>query len=154
MRANEIIIARRQELGLADDEVSRRCGLEYMAYYDIEAYDDEFMSVISVSKAKRICSCLNLDFLEVVAADTGGIVRPSISDSISSQFGSRSSLISRRRQALGLSQEQLAEQTGFRVSGIADVEMDPTVLEQVPIEWVIALAKVLEIPPEALLCAN
>lgn len=52
--AGERIRQRREEPGLLRDEVAQAVGITPMAYYDLEAYEEELRSVISLDEARRL----------------------------------------------------------------------------------------------------
>jgi transcriptional regulator with XRE-family HTH domain len=147
MRANEIIKARRLELQLSDEAVARRSGITIYEYGDLEQHADEFLSALSSSQIKKVCDCLTLDFIELIEHEVGTL---SLTKD-HKQSGPRNLLITKKRNALGISQSQLAESLGFEPSIVVEIEQDPTFLDRWPIELILALGKALDLSPRPLL---
>ncbi|SMF24282.1 hypothetical protein SAMN06265365_108104 [Tistlia consotensis] len=63
----EVIRSAREGLGLDDEFCARQCVLSSSCYYDVEAYDDEFFTNVSLGTARRICKLLGLDLLDLTA---------------------------------------------------------------------------------------
>lgn len=56
---------RREELGKTSKEMATHIGLSLEAYYDLEAYDGEVWSVLSIREVRLLCEALCLRFDEL-----------------------------------------------------------------------------------------
>jgi DNA-binding XRE family transcriptional regulator len=146
---HEIIKASRVRLGLTEDEVSKRAGISWNEYFDIELNPKEALEVARLGQVKRVCEVLGLDVLDLF--DISCAYCGPNTDNPCGEQGSRSRLISRRRTELGMSVEGLADRIGFDPAAIRDMEMDPMYLDRWPVELVLELSGVLDIPPQRLL---
>ncbi|HSN11214.1 MAG TPA: helix-turn-helix domain-containing protein [Propionibacteriaceae bacterium] len=141
MNANDRIRETREAHGLSEAEVARRAGLSTAEYRDIEAYPDEPFRVVQLGKLRSLCAVLGVDPLELFG-------RPPGTEAPRSE--ARNELVRARRTALGLSQEQVADRIGFELSAIVDMENDAAFLDRWPMELVIEMAEILDLPPRVL----
>lgn len=134
------IKARRLELGLSDKDVSDQVGIGQYSYGDIEFHDDEFITQISLGEAKRVCAVLGLDLNKLLAIEKS-----------SSGSELRNELLHHRRIELGVSVQDLSDKIGFYPEVIEKIEKDANGVDDLPIEVVNDIAKLLELPLEKLL---
>jgi DNA-binding XRE family transcriptional regulator len=100
---------------------------------------------------RSICAALGLDILTLFGIECH-FCAGNCPDADLFRLG-RNELISRRREAVGLTREQLGDRIGFETTAIEEMERDPAFLEQWSVELILELAKELRIPEHALLRA-
>lgn len=146
---NEKIKARRLELGLRDVEVARQTRLSIYEYGDIESHAHEVFLVAPLYHVKKLCTALKMDFFmlfeQSCAFCEGGV--PHMDD----YWMRRSSLVRKKREALGLSAEELGDSVGFYGTEIELMETYTAHLESWVIENIFELATQLQIPPQVFL---
>ncbi len=149
MKPNELIRARREELGLKVAEVAATAALGGPAYRDIESYEDEAYKTVELRALRSICKVLGLNLLSMFGIEC----RLCTGDGSDAGFFRlpRNQLISQRRIALGLAREQLGDRIGFEMVAIEEMEEDPAYLEEWSVELIQQLATELRIPAQALL---
>ena len=146
---NEKIKLRREELKLSDIDVAHIARLSISAYGDIEDDPGEVQSLVALYEVKKICEVLRLpllDLLSIPCAFCGEGV-PHHDD----YWFSRSELVQKRRQALGMSVEELGDRVGFEDWEIENVEKYTAHLESWDIDHILELCAVLGIPGQVLL---
>ena len=79
-------------------------------YWDLEAFDDELISVLSAKEARAVCEALKLDLRDVLG----------LGSALSN--ADRSRTIVEARLERNLSQEALADAIGYYPSVILDAE--------------------------------
>jgi DNA-binding XRE family transcriptional regulator len=146
---NEKIKAHRQELGLKDTDVAQQAGMTIDSYWDIEHHTDEIFTVPSLAEVRMLCTILGLNCLELFALPCayceGG--RIGANDQLP-----RNELIRKRREELGLTTDELADQIGYYGMSIEAIESgDLAHLDSWVIDEVLHLATVLNLPPQLLL---
>jgi len=148
MKPNELIRARREGLGLSPADVAMTASLGIPAYRDIEAYEDEAFTRAHLQALRSICEMLGLDLLSIFGIEC----QFCSGDYPDALFHvARNALISQRRMALGLTDEQLGDRIGFEAIAIEKMEKDPDFLELWSVELIQQLATELGIPVHALL---
>lgn len=125
----KLVRSRQAELGLSDDEVMRRTSLSFNELYDIQRYPDELANAVRLSKVKALFSVLRLDLAQAVGDDSADSGQPPN--------------IRGSREEAGLSVEELADAVGYEPSLIYEIEADPTVLDQYPLELMVDLARAI-----------
>lgn len=146
---NEKIRVRRQELRLKDTDIARLSGMTVQSYGDIEAYIDEIYAVPSLAEVRGLCdvlrvNCLDLFELPCVYCEGRQI---SADDRLP-----RHELIHKRREALHLTVEELADKIGYYGKSIEVIESGNLAhLDSWVINEVLNLATVLNVPPQLLL---
>lgn len=141
----EAIRHARESKGLSDVEVAARSGLTIHEYGDVESYDDEASSVLTLKQLRSLCSVLGLDLYALFSLE-----EPS-SDHNRLDFRERHKVIAQRRKEIGLTQEQLGDRVGFEPYIIDRIERDPNFLEHWCLDNVLLLAKELNLPSRALI---
>lgn len=145
---NARIAERRLELGLSDTEVAHRSRLTVYEFGDVESHADEAFVVVPLYHMKKICGTLKLDFLslfEIQCAFCEGA--PFLDD----YWSGRDLLVRKKREELGLSEEQLGDRLGFHGTEIGLLETYTAHLESWVVENILGLANQLQIPPQVLL---
>lgn len=146
---NEKIKARRRELGLSDVETAHQARLSIYEYGDIECYADEVFVVVPLYHIKKLCAVLKTDFFtlfEIPCAfcDEGATC-------LDDYWLRRSALIRKKREALGLSTEELGDKVGFYGAEIYLMETYTAHFESWVIRNISDLAEHLQIPFQVLL---
>ena len=144
---------RREELDLSIERLAEHADTTYMSYWDVEAYADEFRTMLDLAQAKRVCGLLQLDLFEVLALD------PEVPKEILETPGDRGRLgrgefIRARREAAGLSAEELADRVGYYAELIESAEADPATLESCCLDVLVDLAKELRVPLASLVVSE
>jgi ribosome-binding protein aMBF1 (putative translation factor) len=149
MTINKTIKSRREQLGLSRRDLAERTGISTSEYYDIEAYEDEIVSTTLLKELRRIFGILQLDALAVL-----GIQCPicqSNPDALYSLEIPRNQVVANRREAVGLSRQQLANKIGFDEATVQRMEVEPEFFENWAIEPIKAIADALNLPIASLL---
>ena len=146
---NEKIRARREELKLSDIDLARSTRLSIYEYGDVEQHSDEIHLVVPLYHVKKICEVLRLPFLELFGFPCAfcGEGVPHHDD----YWLSRSSLVERRRKALGISIDELGDRAGFKGLEMRNVETYTAHLESWAIDNILELSAALQIPGQVLL---
>jgi transcriptional regulator with XRE-family HTH domain len=71
MHPGELIRARRLALGLEPEKVARQVGLEPSSYYDLEGFESELPTSVSLGEIARLEDILNFDVREAFSAWSG-----------------------------------------------------------------------------------
>jgi Helix-turn-helix domain len=137
--------ALRERTGKSSHEIAALAGLEDMEYFDLEAYDDELMSVPSLAKIKRLADALNVP-TPALFSDQPATVRHHIS------YAELVSLVN-ARLAAGISREALEDQIGWDLTAFFEteeralsaygVEFLKALCRQLRVEWVAALPRAM-----------
>jgi transcriptional regulator with XRE-family HTH domain len=143
---NEKILQRREQLGLSDVEVAEKADIGIYAYGDIESYETEATTLVPLPDLKRLCKVLDLELMELL-----DIPEQPLDALICSK--PRNVLVREMREKKGLSQDELANQTGFYSWAITAIESDPNNLDSDSwcAEDIVILARLLDIPVQLLL---
>lgn len=137
---NEFLKSARTSLGLSGREVCERTGLSIYQYSDLELRSDEFFDTISVADARKVCQALEVDLKCLIPRG-----EHRIANTAGSHSGSE--VVTKTREGLGLSIEQVADRIGFETATVALVEEDEKNIEALNLSTVLSLAEVLEIDP-------
>jgi transcriptional regulator with XRE-family HTH domain len=145
MRAHELIRKTREQAGLSNIEVAARAGMSVAEYDDVEQHPDEFVSALSLTRAKAVCATLHLKLMDLVILELGDVGE---SRSVPPELGAlqRNLLLRKRREAFGMSESALADGIGFEAAAIQRVEADDGFLETLPIRVLADLATELQLP--------
>jgi transcriptional regulator with XRE-family HTH domain len=101
----KVIRDRRLELGLSDVEVAEKLGLTPSGLGDLELYDDELETAVSLGTVRCLCSLLGLSLRQVLKMPVGDATRPS-------EHQLPGEVMRLRREQSGVSQLDLAERVG------------------------------------------
>lgn len=151
MSINAAIRDRRNKLGLAKEQVCQIVGLSIHEYSDLEAYADEFYSVLKLREVKALSKALKLELNELLSE--AGIEACVNNDNAESELP-RSDLVKRRRELLGLSEDELADKLGFDPEAIRRMESEADFFEGWPLDLIERLSHELGIPVSAILTSN
>lgn len=132
----------RERCGLSLDEVARAAGLVPSMYWDLEAYDDELLSVLSANEARAVCKALKLDLRDVLGL---GSVAPN---------ADRSRTIVEARLERNLSQEALGDAIGYYPSVIEGAERNPDGIDDLCLIAIFELEGVLGLPEGTLVASR
>ncbi|WP_267226855.1 helix-turn-helix domain-containing protein [Dyella silvae] len=141
MKPNEILKRRRLELGLSETEVAKASGLSVYQIGDVEQYEDELLSAITLSEARMLCAALALSLNDAVRIPPGG----------GALAGSRAQAICFARMQKGLTVEELGDLIGFEAEAITNIEASPDFVDELPGEVALNLARILGLSAAALL---
>ena len=149
MKANELIKAGRNRLGMSETEAAEKIGLTIYEYGDIEQHEDEIFTVAHLSQVKRLCNILGIGIFELLNMECAFCAND---ETFTEEYNlSRHDLIQRRRVDLGLTQDDLGNQIGFETVAIKDMETNPGFLENWSFELVRNLGSILNIPTQILM---
>ena len=145
MRAHQLIRQTRERAGLSQDEVAGRVGLSFNNYFDVELYDDEFVTVLAVSQARVLCRQLGLRLAEVLASEP---LEADLSSQLPPDLAGlpRHVLLRKRRESLGMSIEEVAFAIGFEEVAVDYIETDDNYLDTLSITVVAELSIKLNLP--------
>jgi transcriptional regulator with XRE-family HTH domain len=149
--AHQEIRSRREALGLSDVQVAEMVGLSIDEYWDVEQHAHEIFGVTDLGEVRRLCEVLGFDVFQLL-----GVTCAFCEQSAQAHDWSlpRNQLIRRQRIALGLSEEELAEEIGFEKRTVQYLEEESEHLEGWSYELIEDLARVLRIPLQVLLGAR
>jgi hypothetical protein len=128
--------------GLTEEEMAHRLGLTYESYCDLELFDDEVFSVLSLAELKTLGEVLSAEPRVLLVADDAEAVHAPVT------FEQIAERLRARMRLDGTSAEQLSEAIGWDV---APVLADPEALwefnvvglydicKAVQLDWVAAL---------------
>ena len=145
---NERIAQRRKELRLPPSVVAARSGLSMDQYRDLEQHRDEAFEFLDLRQVKQVCEAIGLSLADEIKSLLEGDRRLLGTRGPAVQ---RNRLIEERRNALGLSREELGERLGLHEETVKHMEQDPEFLERWPISYSRDLAAVLGLPLSVLL---
>lgn len=146
---NEKIKARRLELGLRDLEAARQARQSIYEYGDIESYADEVFVVVPLYHVKKLCSVLKTNFFTLFEIPCAFCEEGATHQD--DYWLRRDFLVHKKREALGLSTEELGDRVGFYGTEIELIETYTAHLESWVIENILELAAQLQIPSQVLL---
>ena len=150
IRANEIVRRAREGLGLSEEQAAARAGLTIHEYGDVELHADEFYSALSLAAVRRICSALNIDLPELLAAEQ--LLTSRAAGGASARGGvPRHQLIRDYRIARSASIGDVASAIGFQESAVELGESREDYLESLPIRVLIDWARFLGVDARAML---
>lgn len=130
---------------MTDVQVAENAGLSIYEYGDLESYDNEAETVLDLKKLKALCEVLEINLFDMFSLE-----KPQ-SGYLSYDLKKRDDIVLERREALGFTQDELGDKVGFHGYVIQEMESDREFLESWCLEDVIALAKVLGLPPWVLI---
>lgn len=122
------------------------CQITVGSYEDIERYDDEAFTAISLGQLKQICNALALPLAKLIS-----------SSSYSEQYVGSSKLTSAARNprkwrlAAGRSVSEVANAVGYEVKAIELIEEDSSKLDDFCLEMLAALARSLRVSLDEIL---
>src|SRR5207237_1390934 len=145
MRAHQLIRQARKRAGLSQDEAAGRVGLSFNNYFDVELYDDEFVTVLAVSQARVLCRQLGLRLAEVLASEP---LEADLSSQLPPDLAGlpRHALLRKRRESLGMSIEEVAFAIGFEEVAVDYIETDDNYLDTLSITVVAEPSIKLNLP--------
>ncbi|MFO1321483.1 MAG: helix-turn-helix transcriptional regulator [Burkholderiales bacterium] len=129
---------RRQELDLSRDDVARLSGLTVYEYPHLEEDKDEIYMVSSLSDVARVCAVLGLDIVELFGLDP-------CHEQVSKEF------VMKKREEIGLSPSDVAEQVGIEQAMLEDVERDLSAIGNWVMEPISRLARILRVSTACLI---
>jgi len=141
MKINQRIKTRRQELGMSIEDMALSAKLSIAQCIDVEAYEDEFVSTLTLMEAKRLCEAIKLDIADVLGLDKRH-------DFV---ISGKSNFIHDNRVRLGISVGDFADHIGFDECVVSEMEGDDSYLDQWPVELIVKVANLLKMPPLALI---
>lgn len=141
MKTNDLIRAKRQTLGMSDEEVARAAGISVDQYGDVEQYPDEFASSLTLSEARNVCAILGIEIIHLAGLDSVH----------SKKICNRAHLIKSKRELKKMSAINFSSKLGFDISTVQIMESDKDFLEAWPLDLVLQVASVLEIDPKYLI---
>jgi hypothetical protein len=101
---HETLRRRRVEVGMGQGRASQLLGLTNMGYYDLEAYQDEWRTVVPLYITMFACRVFEIDMLQFVPDQTGVAVGLNVL---------ARDVIKERRETIGLSAEAFADRCGY-----------------------------------------
>lgn len=140
MKPNEIMKQRRLQLGMSDAEVAKASGLSVSQVGDVEQYEDELLSAITLSEARMLCAALAFSLHDALGIPSGAPL-----------LGPRAQAVRLARMQKGLTVEQLGDLIGFEAEAITNIEASPDFVDELPGEVAMNLARILGLPATALL---
>jgi len=144
-----LIQQRREELGLSAPEVARRSRLSTNEYFDLEQHLDEAYSVVALYYLRKIATLLSIEMFDLLGLKCEFCEDGS---SFSEDFYlSLDELVRRRREAKGLSPEELGDSLGYHGIEIKNIETYPAHLQSWVIDDIGELSAQLAIPRQVLL---
>jgi hypothetical protein len=146
---NEAIKEARTRVGLRDIDVAAHAGLSIDEYFDVEMHGDEAFTVVHLRHLKKLCEVLQLDLLDLFGIECAFCGGQQHAARLAPT--PRDELILARREALGLTPDQLGDLIGFETVAIKDMEKNPDYLEGWSVELVVELAGHLKVPAQVLL---
>ncbi|MEC4890350.1 MAG: hypothetical protein RI101_09855 [Nitrospira sp.] len=149
MDINKVIESRRKELGLSVQQVADSIGVNLNSYYDIEWHADELIKAVELRSIKLLSQTLGLGMFKLLS------MQCAFCDANAAYLEEyrlpRHELIKALRQKMGLSQQELADQSEFYDYAIQAMERDPDYLERSRVESVLDLVAPLKVPLQVLL---
>ena len=89
---------------MGEGRASHLLGLTTMGYYDLEAYEDEWRTVVPLYITMFACRVFEIDMLQFIPDQSGAAVGPN---------ALAGDLIKERRETMGLSAEAFADRCGY-----------------------------------------
>ncbi|HEY8370959.1 MAG TPA: helix-turn-helix transcriptional regulator [Thermodesulfobacteriota bacterium] len=142
--------AAREALGLSDAEVAGRTGLSLADYAHLEASADAARQAVDLRHLRRVCEVLGVELWDLLDLECG-YCRGRGKPARELARRARHELIRARRDALGLARDALARRLDVRIEAIDSMMRDPYFLDTWPAAFVEDLARMLEVPAQALL---
>ena len=104
---------------MGEGRTSHLLGLTTMGYFDLEAYKDEWRSVVPLYITMFACRVFEIDMLQFIPDQTGADVAPNVL---------AGDVIRERREAIGLSGEAFADRCGYAPDFTSVVEAGGLIL--------------------------
>jgi hypothetical protein len=104
---------------MGEGRASQLLGLTTMGYYDLEAYEDEWRTVVPLYITMFACRVFEIDILQFVPDQTGAAVGPNVL---------ARGVIKERRETMGLSAEAFADRCGHAPAFTSIVEAGGLIL--------------------------
>ena len=139
MRLGKYLRIKRLEKKIGEDTFANLIGVSVSTLYDLEEFDDDEISLLSILQAKNACKILGICFSDIYAyviSDLEELTLPEI--------------VKKRREEKSATIEDIADSIGYHVSVIEAIENNRD-LDSVNIDALKRLACVLDIPFEFLL---
>jgi hypothetical protein len=127
----------RHALAISEDDIATILSMSDAELYDLEAYPDEWRTVVPLFKIKVLAGLLKIDMRQVVSPTTNTL-----------ELQSLDAFIRARRTQLGLSPAEFADKTGFYPVFCDIVEGHALGLELWPAEVAVLVADALQISSE------
>jgi len=128
---------------MSEDDVAEIVSLSWGEFYGLEAYADEWRTVVPIVKVKVLIKLLKIDMKQVLGPITTTNVFP--------KFYTLNDFIKARRLELGLSAEEFADKAGFFPVFSDIVESHPLGLELYPADAAVFVAEALQTPSDEFL---
>jgi len=77
MEVRDRIRKHRQAKGLTEAELARESGISLSNFHDLESYDDEWRTAISINELERLAVALDVSILDLVTDNNTKDVEPS-----------------------------------------------------------------------------
>jgi hypothetical protein len=122
---------------MSEDDIATILGITSAEFDDLEAYPDEWRTVVPVIKIKVLIRLLRIDMQKVVCPTTKTF-----------EIRSLNEFIRARRTELGLSPSEFAEKAGFHQLFCDVIENYTLGLELFPVQVAVLVADVLQISSE------
>lgn len=123
--------------GKTQNEVADAVGMSTNEYWDLEAYDDEIIDVLSVDTAKKVAKYFQLSLLQLLVPDKSSWPTKSIVSAVLVEE------VRHKINALNISNETAEDKVGWYLKGFF---ADPQAyIDENPIMFLIDLAKFLKI---------
>src|SRR5262245_16346640 len=110
---------RRQEVGMGEGRASQLLGLTITGYFDLEASEDEWRTVVPLYVTMFACRVFEFDMLQFVPDQSGVAVGPNVL---------ARDIIKERRERMGLSAEVFADRCGYAPDFTSIVEAGGLIL--------------------------
>ena len=131
------IEARREALGLTQQEVERATGMQ--GYQDMEYYDNEILNVPSIDRVSLLMNVLNTTLAELLEIECAIVKSVDIQQILLEQLESRV-----------VSLDEIAEKMGYYIEGVQGLTYGA--LDNLCLLDVFILAEILGISDESMIC--
>jgi transcriptional regulator with XRE-family HTH domain len=141
MGTAESIRERRRSLGLRETEVAERLGISIAAYGDLESYDDEFATALTLGDARKLAAILGAPVVDLLDLKPSGLPCTSI----------RGAADQLRKQAARAHRDldDVEEEIGWSLARFL-IDPEPEAAEE-PIEFLRDVANFLQVDLHSLL---
>lgn len=140
---------RREELGLSDTYVASQINRSTGTLWHLEMDKTDIFSDVPIETVKKLYNVLSTTFFDLFGLKCEFCQKGETFDQ--DYLLPRNELIKKKREALGLSREELGNRVDFYECAIIDMEEDPNYLEIWALEDIMNLGKELKIPIQILL---
>jgi transcriptional regulator with XRE-family HTH domain len=131
----------RERVGKSPDEVASLVGLSDMAYFDLESYEDELRTVLSLRQVKRLAAALGVATSALFVDDATPPNRSISHDELVT--------LVHRHLATGVSRETFEEEVGWELDSLFEsevatlsdycVEFLEALCSRIGVDWMAAL---------------